>query len=142
MFLFQSPFSEGSDKEFSDVTTENLENKFDDLLKELQEVVDKAVEVANHDLDIAEGAVSTAADKVTGWAKEALNGLQNKFMEALDALKKKAKDAGVNIDSCLGQDEIDLTNIPSDAAKDLVKCVQGDVNLALDSAKDALNKVN
>lgn len=106
------------------------------------EVIDYGIGVAHHEIDVAEGAVNTAAAKVENVAKRALSGLQRVFIEKIDALKEKAKKAGVNIDSCLGKDEKDLINLPTVAANDMVKCVQGDINSVFDSANDALNKVS
>lgn len=124
------------------VALETFGRKIDNLLKKLQAVVDKAIGIAHHEIDVAEGAVNTASAKVESVAKNALNGLQKVFIRKIDALKDKAKRSGVNIDSCLGRDEISLLNLPTRAAKEAVKCVQVDVDRVFNRANDVLNRVS
>lgn len=116
-------------------------DKVDDLLKKLQEVVDTAVAKARQELMAAETVVNNTAAQVENEAQSALKGLQASFTKELDALKAKAKNAGVNIDSCLGKDEQTLTNLPTATAKDMVQCVQGYIIKMINYVNAALTKV-
>lgn len=117
-------------------------DKVDDLLKKLETAVDSAAGTARRELNVAEGAVNRTAAQVENAAKNSLKGLQQSFQQEIDALKAKAKKAGVNADECFGKDEKTLVNLPTAATSDMIRCVQGYVNRIFGDANQALNKVS
>ncbi|KAG5865526.1 hypothetical protein JTB14_035897 [Gonioctena quinquepunctata] len=116
-------------------------NDVDKLLRKLREEVDKALVKAQKALDDAKAKINELAQKGENTARDAMRDTQQKLKEQLDALKEKAKKAGVNIDSCLGEDENKLINLPNDFSDDMVHCVSDTINQGIGYAQDALNKV-
>ncbi|KAJ8918068.1 hypothetical protein NQ315_011525 [Exocentrus adspersus] len=118
-----------------------VKNEVKDLLKKLQEVVNGYLVEANNTLNAAEAKVNEAAASVESKAEAAMKSTEDKFKEELDELKKKASDAGVNIDECLGKNEEDLVNMPNQLSNDMVHCVSDRIIEGISYAQDVLNKI-
>ncbi|CAH1119278.1 unnamed protein product [Phaedon cochleariae] len=121
--------------------TKSLGNEIDDLLHKLREAVDKAVVKAQSALDEATTKVNQTAQKVEDAAVQQMQSTEQKLTEELDKLKQKAKDAGVNIDECLGADEQRLISLPNVYSDDLVHCVEDQITSAIKYAQDGLNQI-
>lgn len=120
---------------------ENLKSIADDILTKLHMVTDPVIAKARQDLIATESTVNKTAADVEGQAKSALNVLQDSFKKELDELKAKAKKAGVNIDSCLGEDEKKLVTLASLVESYMISCVQSLTLNTTGLANDALTKV-
>ncbi|KAG5868216.1 hypothetical protein JTB14_031173 [Gonioctena quinquepunctata] len=116
-------------------------NDVDKLLRKLREEVDEALVKAQKVLDDAKAKINELAQKGENTARDAMRDTEQKLKEQLDVLKEKAKKAGVNIDSCLGEDENKLINLPNDFSDDMVHCVSDTINQGIGYAQDALNKI-
>ncbi|KAG5892091.1 hypothetical protein JTB14_011991 [Gonioctena quinquepunctata] len=118
-----------------------LKNDIDDLLQKLRDTVDKAMAQAQEALDQAKAAVDKTAQETEDSASAAMQSTIEKFKKEIDELKEKAKNAGVNIDDCLGADEQKLLNLPNELSGDMVHCVSDKVDQGIGYAQDALNKI-
>lgn len=116
-------------------------NEVQDLLEKLKKVANEYLEGANATLIAAEVKVNETAAAVEGQAEAAMKSTEDKFREELDALKKKAADAGVNIDECLGANEDKLVNMPNELSNDMVHCVSDRIIEGISYAQDALNNI-
>lgn len=119
-----------------------LENSIYDLIKELEAVVESAINKARQVFSNLEDLVEKAASKIKEEEKAALGKLEEVFLKQLEELKKKAKDHGVNIDDCLGEDEQQLVHLLSNTMDDLTKCVEGIVSEAIGYIKKATEEVS
>lgn len=122
--------------------SENVSDSIDDLLKRLEEAIDKAVAEAHNVLTKAEQAVNQTAAEVEAVTKNALKVIEKKFLDEVNDLKAKAKAAGVNVDECFGQDETTLINLPEVTAHEMVLCTEGYVLRVIHDVDDALARVS
>ncbi|KAJ8955027.1 hypothetical protein NQ318_000459 [Aromia moschata] len=125
----------------SDIDGPSVRNDAEKLLKELEEAVDKAMAQAQQALDDAAIKVNETAASIQASAVSEMQSTEQNLQEEIDALKKKAADAGVNIDECLEGNEDQLVNLPNTLSDDMIHCVSDRIIEGIKYAQDALNKV-
>lgn len=122
--------------------SENVSDPIDDLLKRLEEVLDKTIAEAHDLLNKTELAVNQTAAQVEVVTRNALNETKKKFQDEVNELKARAKAAGVNADECFGADETTLINLPEVTAHEMSQCTEGCVLKIIQVNEDLLVKVS